>query len=391
MKDKIHAAKVLIAEDATFSRKLINSILREDGFENILFAHDGEETLELMEKERPDLLLLDVNMPKLSGLDVCRQIRRKEEFLNIPILVQSILETTGDRNDAFDAGATDYVTKPINAPELIARITMHIEKKLLISELYEFQRRVSEELSIARQAQVGLMPDNDAIIKLGNKYNLNIEAYSKASSELGGDIWGLVSLSENELGFYILDVSGHGVSAALNTFRLHQVIEQTWSQGLKPNELLRKINSMVSTKMAIGEFATMLCGIIDIENEQISYSSAAQPNPLHIGASNNSDVIRCSSDGPLVGVAKNMNYDLYSIPFKSGESFFVYSDALIETKNHDGVLLGEDGIHNYVSNLQKKINNENYLDPLIRFFNENHSSYLKDDLTLLNISNVAGR
>lgn len=385
LKDEILSAKVVVVDDIGFNRKLLDLALKGAGFENVHLAANGQETLELVNKIEPDLLLLDWNLPGMSGIDVCKILRQDEKTADIPIIMQTAMETDEDRNIAFSAGATDYICKPLNIPELLARVCIHLENRLLIHSLSRYQKRVDAELSLAREMQEDLLPCADCISELSEKYGLKIEGYSKESSELGGDIWGLISLSENQLGFFLLDVSGHGVSAALNTFRFHQEIMQMRENVSDPADVLVRINDHLAPRMPIGQFATILYGIVNINEETLTYASAAQPAPFHIESGK---VQRCESRGFFVGMRPNVEYESHTIPFKKGDSFFTYSDALIETKNEDGVLLGEDGIHTYLKQQVEEGKADNYFDPLLQYFNTHYGKNLRDDLTLLSITRI---
>lgn len=386
----IFTAKIIIAEDMAFMRDIIGKILNNAGYNNLHFASDGKEALELVDKIEPDLIILDLNMPLVSGYEVCETVRKSEKNKDIPILVQSMLESAKDRNVAFEAGATDFVTKPINAPELLARTSIHLENKMLISELSEYNKRVSIELETARHMQMSIIPDEDYLDRILNKYNLKIKSFVKASSELAGDVWGLKELSESSLGFYILDVSGHGIGAALNTFRIHQVIGNSWQNDLDPAGFITRVNDQVSENMKTGQFATMFCGIIDIENGKLNYASAAQPSPFIIDnqSRSNISVTRCPSSGPIVGHMANMKYENKTIDFKPGNEFFIYSDALIETKNANGDMMGEKGLEQLLNSIKECTNQHDCHDFMLSHFNKQYANNLNDDLTILNISSL---
>ena len=385
LKAAVLSATIIVVDDMSFIRKMVGLILQTAGFTDVHFADDGQEALDLVARVDPDILIIDLNMPGMSGIEVCNTLRADEKTADLPIIIQSMMEAPEDRNVAFSAGATDYICKPINAPELLARVCIHLENRLLIDKLTKYQKRIDTELSLAREMQNGIMPSEHDIALCNELYGLNIEGYSKASSELGGDIWGINSLTEHQVGFFILDVSGHGVGAALNTFRFHQEIMQIKEDSLDAGDVLVRVNDQLAPRMPTGQFATMLYGVIDIADETLTFASAAQPAPFHIS---DGSVARCESEGFLVGAMPNLKYDSHTIPFKKGDSFFTYSDALIETKDSEGVILGEEGIYEY---LQEHIEHEKetqYFDPLKTYFQKNYSDNLHDDLTLLSITRV---
>src|SRR5437016_2910778 len=113
--------RVLVVDDVDANRRLLERLLVRDG--HIVFAAvDGREALEIVGREQPDLVLLDVMMPDMSGLDVCRELKAEPSTRLIPVVLITALSGTRDRIRGLEAGADDFVTKPFNPPELQARV-----------------------------------------------------------------------------------------------------------------------------------------------------------------------------------------------------------------------------------------------------------------------------
>src|ERR1700761_929745 len=112
---------VLIAEDENALVTLLRYNLEREGY-RVLDAKDGEEALLVASEERPDLVLLDWMMPQLSGIEVCRRLRTRQETRNVPIIMLTARGEEGDRIRGLDTGADDYMTKPFAMTELLARI-----------------------------------------------------------------------------------------------------------------------------------------------------------------------------------------------------------------------------------------------------------------------------
>ena len=112
------SAKILIVDDEPQIRRVLRTTLTSQGY-TVAEARTGDEALEQIRNERPDLILLDVNMPGISGLETCREIRSSSD---IPIIMLTVRGTEKDKVQALDAGADDYVTKPFGSEELMARI-----------------------------------------------------------------------------------------------------------------------------------------------------------------------------------------------------------------------------------------------------------------------------
>ena len=111
----------MIIDDSVAVRRAIDAYLRTDGFLNLAHARDGVEGLQVVETWHPDLIITDLTMPNLDGLELCRRVRSDAESSDIPILVQTGMNTSANRAEAFSAGATDLITKPISSGELLGR------------------------------------------------------------------------------------------------------------------------------------------------------------------------------------------------------------------------------------------------------------------------------
>ena len=125
--------KILIADDNEQNRELLEAYLSDEDHE-IIMSVDGQQTVEVAQKEQPDLILLDIMMPKMSGYEVCQKLRSDPETENIPILMVTALKEMGDIEKAVAAGADDFLTKPVNRLELKTRVRSLLRVRRLSNE-----------------------------------------------------------------------------------------------------------------------------------------------------------------------------------------------------------------------------------------------------------------
>jgi two-component system, OmpR family, alkaline phosphatase synthesis response regulator PhoP len=147
--DMAITGRILIADDNQQNRELLDAYLSEDGHE-IVMAADGAETLQKIEQTQPDLILLDIMMPRLSGYEVCQRIRQDPAMQNIPVLMVTALREMGDIEKAVAAGADDFLTKPVNRLELKTRVRSLLRVRHLTNErdrLLAYLRDVEQSLS----------------------------------------------------------------------------------------------------------------------------------------------------------------------------------------------------------------------------------------------------
>jgi CheY-like chemotaxis protein len=144
----ISSSRVLIADDIQQNRELLEAYLADEGYE-ILMASDGQQTMQLVDKHQPDLILLDIMMPRMSGYEVCSQIKGDPARRGIMVLIVTALNEAGDIEKAVNAGCDDFLTKPVNRLELRTRVrsllrVRHLanERDRLLAYLEEMEHRV---------------------------------------------------------------------------------------------------------------------------------------------------------------------------------------------------------------------------------------------------------
>lgn len=144
----ISSSRVLIADDIQQNRELLEAYLADEGYE-ILMASDGQQTMQLVDKHQPDLILLDIMMPRMSGYEVCSQIKSDPARRGIMVLIVTALNEAGDIEKAVNAGCDDFLTKPVNRLELRTRVrsllrVRHLanERDRLLAYLEEMEHRV---------------------------------------------------------------------------------------------------------------------------------------------------------------------------------------------------------------------------------------------------------
>jgi len=380
--DSVFDLKILIVDDTEFSLCVIKEIFISSGFSNLILARDGQEAIEKTKLFKPDLVVLDILMPKIDGFQYCTIMRKDKDFKNLPILVQSATNSKDFISSSFAAGATDFINKPINPDELISRSVIHLENRVLLQELSIYKSRVADELEEAREMQKCILPSEGDITKFKDKYSLDIASFFKPSSELGGDFWGVKEISDNKFAIYNVDFSGHGVKAAINTFRLHALMEEEdhLREQQYPNLYIERISTKLKNIIKTGQYATVFYGVINTEEGSLEYVLTGAPSPIIISSSGEVRVL--SGAGIPVGAVEDAKYTSEKVSFAKGDALLAYSDALIETRDFSNNVYNEDKI---CENLQK--NNSSTVDNMLFKLLEDFNNFTKfgekisDDIT----------
>jgi len=144
-------SKILIADDNVQNCELLQAYLDDVGVDVVL-AYDGQETLDKVASDNPDLILLDIMMPKVSGFEVCRRLKSQEKTRDIPIVMVTALNELGDIERAVEAGTDDFLSKPVSKLELVTRVKSLLRVRHLKSEL-------ERTLTYLGEVEAGEQPD----------------------------------------------------------------------------------------------------------------------------------------------------------------------------------------------------------------------------------------
>ncbi|MDR3514997.1 MAG: response regulator [Azospirillaceae bacterium] len=249
---------ILVVDDTEFNRSLIAAMLRRAGFTRIHHATDGVDALQQIAESPPDLVILDIMMPGINGFEVCRRLRGNPAYADLPVLVQTALSDSEDRNRAFAEGTTDLITKPIDRNELVARVRIHLENRRLIRDLKIYRARLEAELALVRDMFEHLLPDPEHVDGLLRRCGIRLRSMTRFGADLGGSVWGLAPLAEGGCGLWLLEMRGAGVTMALNAFRMHTLINDRLETVDDPIALLREVHDGVGESRAPDDPASML-------------------------------------------------------------------------------------------------------------------------------------
>ena len=202
------------------------------------------------------------------------------------------------------------------------------------ADLAKHDERYQRDLAAARLVQDGLLPhDLDLPTAIKSAWEF------KACPELAGDLFHIISLSEQQVAFYVLDVSGHGLASALLGMQVHHAIMENnqallrdGPETLRPcNDVLTELNQMFQMKKPMLLYFTMLYGVIDLEQNHMHYASAGHPSPIIHKAEGHNVIPECT--GVPIGMMPQSNYDVNQIPLEHGDRVFIYSDGIYECTN----------------------------------------------------------
>ncbi len=261
-------------------------------------------------------------------------------------------------------------------------LTQRNALKQLTEDLETYGDRVARELEMARQTQTVLLPDTGSLQEIMAVHNIHIDSRFEPSSELGGDFWGLKNIDSNRAAILTVDFSGHGINAALNTFRLHALLDSEKDNADDPEIYLEQLNRRLSPLLPPGQYATMFYGIIDHARDLLTYAGAATPSPLVFLPGQHEPMIGTGKGFPL-GMFDDSTYENHETPFPAGASLLLYSDAATEGKTRQGDRLEEEGLIRVAQQVLKVCERETFIKALTKELNSVLVQPLADDLTIV--------
>jgi sigma-B regulation protein RsbU (phosphoserine phosphatase) len=356
--------RVLVVDDSPLQLRLVATMLERWGFE-VDQALSGEEALEKCRMTPPDLILSDWMMPGMKGPEFCRRYRAlKLDFYGYFILLTAKTEKEAVA-EGLDAGADDYLSKPVSPHELRARINAGArivsmqrqlaEKNREVTEAYarlhDIHEAIENDLRQARKIQQSLVPER--FRRIGRA---SVSLLLHPCGHVGGDLVGMFTPAENRLGLYSIDVSGHGITSAMVTARVagylsskfpdqNLALEKRFDQKFAmraPAETLHLLNQRLAADPGVEEYLTMAYLTGDSQTGCMRLVQAGHPPPLLLRA--NGEVCFLGDGGLPIGLIESVSHPEIGFSMEPGDRLLMYSDGFTEAAVRGGGMLEERGL-----------------------------------------------
>ncbi|EKQ5871181.1 SpoIIE family protein phosphatase [Pseudomonas aeruginosa] len=336
------SATLLIIDDDEVVRESLAAYLEDSNFK-VLQALNGLQGLQIFESEQPDLVICDLRMPQIDGLELIRRIRQTAS--EAPIIVLSGAGVMSDAVEALRLGAADYLIKPLedlavlehSVRRALDRAYLRVENQRYRDKLEAANRELQASLNLlqedqnaGRQVQMNMLPVTPWSIE-GLEFSHRIIP----SLYLSGDFVDYFRVDERRVAFYLADVSGHGASSAFVTvllkFMTTRLLYESRRNGtlpeFKPSEVLAHINrGLINTKL--GKHVTMLGGVIDLEKNSLTYSIGGHlPLPVLFVEGQASYL---EGRGLPVGLFDDATYDDRVMELPPSFSLSLFSDGILD-------------------------------------------------------------
>ncbi|MDO9526274.1 MAG: fused response regulator/phosphatase [Gemmobacter sp.] len=356
--------QILVVDDSRSQRRLLRASLSRLGYD-VTEAGSGNEALILCADRRFDIVLSDWMMPGMTGLEFCRAFRAMSgDSYGYFILLTSKSEKD-EVARGLDAGADDFLAKPVSPDELRARIQAGeriigmqrelTEKNRLLgakmAELRGLYDTLDRDLIEARKLQQSLVRDRHTDFGTAA-----ISLLLRPSGHIGGDLVGFFHLNTRRIAFFSIDVSGHGVASAMMAARLAGMLSSSSPDGnvalvvgggksidaWPPELVAARLNRLVLDVMQVDQYFTCVYGDADLVSGRVTMVQAGHPHPMLLPAEGG--VQQVGQGGLPIGLVPSAVYDRIELSLRPGDRLFLMSDGLTECRDADGQELGEDGL-----------------------------------------------
>lgn len=398
--------RIMIIDDTVENLSLLNKLLSEQGYKVSLFPK-AELAMQALKVNVPEIILLDINMPGMSGFAFCNELKKDERYRDIPVVFLSAMQDIKDKLNAFQTGGVDYITKPFQFDEVLVRVKTHIKMRSQQQQLEEnyhqlqkLEERVEKrtlELEAANKALEAslekLQKDEEAgrivQFKLLPENHLSIGDYEfryclKPSMYMSGDFIDYFNIDERHAAFYMTDVSGHGAASAFVTFLLKSFIngcrtnyyDKLDDAIINPDILLSKFNKYLNQEN-LDKYITMFYGVLLKKENRLLFANGGHfPFPF-LRYAGKVEIIEAKSIP--VGMFDFAEYKNVSMALPEEFAFTIFSDGILE-------LFPETNIKTQLAQLKKLTADKNLnLDQLVDQLQGPSGAPLMDDIAILSI------
>ena len=367
-----------------------------------------DKAMENIALNRHDVILIDYSLGKINGTKII--LDAIDQGCKIPFILLTTHKNKKIDMEAMDAGAMDYLVKQQLDPALLERSIRYAmqqkqkeleleklhkesEKNLIIQrelnnnllqttlELTTTKAQMDAELQQGRITQLSILPK--AKTKLSN---VNLATKYVPAETIGGDYFDFIDFREEKLGIFIADVTGHGISAALQSFMVSGLFKTFAPNQLSPARVLNDLNKSLLSKLQDDKFVTALYLIVDPQAQTITFSSGGHP-PGYILRPAIQEIIPFTKDSVFLGIFEGgiAHYEDVTLELESQDKIIVYTDGIIETRNNKNKMFEEKRLEQLLLQyIDYDIN-----DLLERIYSEvlafSESNSLKDDVTLIGL------
>jgi DNA-binding response OmpR family regulator len=336
--------KILVVDDIYENRLLLDKLLSRMQHE-VFLVENGEQAVESLDSVNPDLILMDIMMPVMDGLEAIKAIRELTLDKWVPIFVLSALADDQNVLDGLQAGADDYLHKPFNRAILAAKLSSVqrvIDMQNLIIADTQLLKAYRDENEAEQQFLQSIF---EKLIKQSDLKDDHLQFWLQPAKRFSGDLICARRVSNQQIYFMLADSTGHGLAAAVPTVIVNQAFQAMTKKGLAVPIIVREINRLLYSQMPAGRFVALALGMIDGEKNSVELWNGGLPDVYALDSLGN-PVHLFRSLHPSAGILDNQEFDdtCEIWHWREACELFMYSDGLTDAQDPDGLLFGQERV-----------------------------------------------
>lgn len=343
--------KILVVDDEPDLQMLMlqkfRSKVKNKEYE-FLFAENGQEALDTL-SDHPDLSLVlsDINMPKMDGLTLLSEIQRLERTDIRTIMVSAYGDMENIRT-AMNRGAYDFVTKPIDFKDLettVEKTLREIQQLVNVRMMEQQLESLNFDLDMAARIQQKILHQEFPVFPEDSRFD--IFANMMAAKQVGGDFYDFFKYDDDHLAFFIGDVAGKGVPAAIYMAVCRTMLKAIGSEVFDPAECLFKVNNMLIPESDMSTFVTVFYGVLNVTTGELQYCNGGHNLP-YIQKTDGTVTEVDDVGGLLLGKFEDAPYEMNSIQLQPGDTLVTFTDGITEAENDSGGFFDEERVITYL-------------------------------------------
>ncbi len=373
--------QILVIDDDYSIQIFLRRILEKQGYE-VITASNGQEGILQALASPPALIICDWIMPRLTGIEVCDRIKKDPNLSTTFFILLTSLDSVADRVKGLDAGADDFISKPIEQNELQARVRAGLRLHQLNRDLQSQKLLLETELAEAAEYVKSLLP-------LPMSAPIAINSRFIPSRQLGGDCFDYYWLDSDYVAIYLLDTAGHGLRATLPSVSVLNLLRSRALKGLnyyQPSQVLTALNDTFQMNYQNDKYFTIWYGVYNRINRQLTYASAGHPPAILVSGKSRAttELKLLKTPGMPVGMFPEAKYVDRACKIDNFSSLYIFSDGAYEITKSDGTLWNLDGFIQLLVSLQHSVDYQ--LEHILNYLiNLNSKEAFDDDLSILQI------
>jgi len=373
---------ILVIEDTLTTQVLLQKSLGNLGH-TVITADNGQQGVELYQQHHPDIVLTDINMPVMNGLEAIKHIRSLSQEIWVPILILSASEQDADIISGLEAGADDYLAKPINLNILHTKINVMKRFVVLqqdnarnVIELKQANNELEEEQLLAKQLA-------GAMLGAGDLDSSHLNYWLCPNSHFSGDLIAASQADDDTLFVMLADSTGHGLAAALPTMIIARAFHATTKKGLSLTSIIKEMNNSAKSFLPANRFVASNVFAINFRHKTIESWCGGLPDSVVLNQQGER-VHTLTSNHLALGILPSQAFDASTELWHWQEpvELFTYSDGVTEANNPDGDMFGTEALLNLIQTQPEALRFSTLKQAIIEHLQADNG---QDDISILSV------